>query len=298
MTERYLDLNGTTLFVDDRGDPRAPALLYVHGGPGMSCFDFMAVQGDRLAGSLRLVGVDQRGVLRSGPVGTQPLTIETLIADFEAVRDRLGISSWTVLGHSAGGSYVLDYALEHPETVGSVIFDCPCWDADSTDRHRLPVAADLLQRYGHTEEAARCRELAAFDRRLTAADETHAAVQALGERYQELFFHDSEAQKRFEHLLEGSGLGDESWARGTSHATLMEDLYVDRMPLLAKLAQPSLLQHGAHDLVTSPQMIERYRSDVPTGSVVTFEESGHFCHHEQPELYADTVATFVKEQAR
>lgn len=41
--------DGVELFVDDRGPVDAPALLYVHGGPGQGCWDFMRTQGDRLA---------------------------------------------------------------------------------------------------------------------------------------------------------------------------------------------------------------------------------------------------------
>ena len=49
---------------------------------------------------------------------------------------------WAVLGHSDGGGYALQYVTSHPEAVQAVIFDCPCWDADLTDRTgclRLPA---------------------------------------------------------------------------------------------------------------------------------------------------------------
>jgi proline iminopeptidase len=52
-----VSVNGTGLFVDDRGDATAPALLFIHGGPGQSCYDFMQIQGDRLARRLRIIGV-------------------------------------------------------------------------------------------------------------------------------------------------------------------------------------------------------------------------------------------------
>ena len=41
-------------FADVRGDPGAPALLFLHGGPGQGCYDFMALQGDLLAASVPL----------------------------------------------------------------------------------------------------------------------------------------------------------------------------------------------------------------------------------------------------
>ena len=139
---RLVAVNGTRIFVDDRGDQDAPALLYIHGGPGQGCYDFMRSQGDLLARKLRIIGVDQRGTLRSDPLPVAPaLSADLLVADFEVLRTRLRIGSWAVLGHSAGGAYALRYVTSHVGAIRAVIFDCPCWDADMTDRARLPVVA-------------------------------------------------------------------------------------------------------------------------------------------------------------
>jgi proline iminopeptidase len=56
------------LYTDRRGAAAASALLFLHGGPGQGCHDFMAIQGDLLAESVRLIGIDQRGVDRSAPL--------------------------------------------------------------------------------------------------------------------------------------------------------------------------------------------------------------------------------------
>jgi proline iminopeptidase len=79
------------LYTDIRGDAAAPALLFLHGGPGQGCHDFMAIQGDLLGRSLRLIGIDQPGVDRSAPIpeGSR-LTVADLIEDCEAVRQAPG----------------------------------------------------------------------------------------------------------------------------------------------------------------------------------------------------------------
>jgi proline iminopeptidase len=294
MTQRFLDVNGTTVFVDDRGSKDAPALVYVHGGPGMGCHDFMAVQGDLLSSRLRVVGVDQRGVLRSGPVGDGTLSTRTVVDDLEAVRERLGIESWTVLGHSAGSPTALDYALWHADSLHGVVFDCPTFDADSTDRYRLPVVADLLDRYGEPEAAGRCRALAGRPERLTAADGARTAMRTLGGHYQELFFHSVPARHDFEAGMAQAGFGDETWARGASHEVLYEDLYTDRVPLLDGLTVPSLLVRGAHDLATPPDMVRRYQAGAVGGTVHVFGSSAHFPYREEPEAYAELVVAFTE----
>lgn len=170
LSAGLVEIGGTRLFVDDRGDADAPPLLFIHGGPGQGCYDFMRSVGDSLARRLRIIGVDQRGTLRSDPLpASPPLTVELLIADFEELRKTLGLSTWAVLGHSAGGHYALRYVTSHPASVCAAIFDCPCWDADLTERHRLPEVARRLAELGQLADARRCCELASKPGRLTVA---------------------------------------------------------------------------------------------------------------------------------
>ncbi len=289
-----IEVGGTRLFVDDRGDADAPPLLFIHGGPGQGCYDFMRSAGDTLAGQVRVVGVDQRGTLRSDPLpAAPPLTVELLIADFEELRTVLGISSWAVLGHSAGGHYALRYAASHPESVSAAIFDCPCWDADLTERHRLPEIARRLAELGQLADAERCRELAAKPGRLTVADGTRAAAQALGPHFMELLFHDPEGAAGFGELLADSGLSEEEWQRGNSHRPLSAALYEPLLPLLADVACPAMLIRGRDDLTATPQMVNAFTDLLPAGQMRVFEQSGHFPYLEEPAGYCRTVAEFV-----
>jgi proline iminopeptidase len=296
MPSGLVRVNDTMLFIDDRGDAAAPPLLFIHGGPGQSCYDFMQVQGDRLARRLRIIGVDQRGTLRSDPLPAEPaLTPELLIADFEALRKHLEIASWAVLGHSDGGGYALQYVTSHPETVQAVIFDCPCWDADLTDRNRLPQVARKLEALGQQADAERCRQLAAKPSRLTAADETYLAAQALGPHYMELYFHDPGCAADFSQILDESGFAEEIWERGRSHLALLPSMYETRLSLLHNVARPSLLLRGADDMVTAPEMLAQFRESAPGDTVRTFDRSGHFAYLEEAAEYCEAVTNFVMQ---
>jgi proline iminopeptidase len=294
VSATFFEVNGTRLFVDDRGEASAPALLYIHGGPGLGCYDFMHCQGDALSRSLRVIGVDQRGVLRSDglPPGA-PLSVDTLIDDFEQLRTQLGIARWAILGHSAGGGYAIDYATRHPDSVTAAVFDCPCWDCDLTDRYRLPVAAQRLMELGRVEEARACTALANKPGRITAEDCSWRVMQPLGDSYQDLFFSSREAALRYDAILDGSGLTAEQRDRGSSHLPLLADMYRPKLGLLATLTQPALLLHGRGDLVTPPSVVERFRQTVEGGRVHTFESSGHFAYLEQATEYTDVVTHFV-----
>jgi proline iminopeptidase len=298
LSARLMAVNGTRIFVDDRGDPAAPALLFVHGGPGQGCYDFMKSQGDLMAGRLRIIGVDQRGTLRSAPLPAVPaLSAGLLVADFEALRQRLRIGSWAVLGHSAGAGYALRYVTGHPGAVRAVIFDCPCWDADMTDRNRLPVVARRLEALGQLADAERCRELAAKSARLGFSDDTRAAMQTLGRHYMEQFFHDPEAAADFSELIEDSGFSQEQWQRGNSHWPLLAGLYEPLLPLLPRVRRPALLLRGRDDLVAAPGMLAAFRSSVTGGVVREFERSGHYPYLEEPAAYCAAVTEFVLAHA-
>jgi proline iminopeptidase len=280
------------LFVAEYGAADAPPLLFIHGHGGG--YHYQRCQADLLARDLRLIAPDQRGVLRSGPLRPgDPVTLDVLLADFEELREQLGIERWAILGHSAGGNYAVEYAIRYPSAVSAVIFDCPCWDFDANDRHRLPIFAHLYDEAGDTERAAACRALAATPRRLTADDKTYELAWGLGDRFQDLSFHDPSRRPDFFRLGEEAGFSDEMWSYGNSHLATLPELYTSKLERLPLLTQPSLLIEGIDDLATDPVSVEAYRSGVPAGQVVTFERSGHFPHFEEAERYAELVRRFV-----
>jgi len=295
---RLIRVNGARIYVDDRGDPAAPPLLFIHGGPGQGCYDFMRGQGELLASRLRVIGVDQRGTLRSDPLPAAPaLTADLLVADFEALRRRLRIESWAVLGHSAGAAYALKYVTGYAGAVRAALFDCPCWDADMTDRYRLPVVARQLEELGQLADAERCHELAARSSRLTFSDGTRQAMQALSTRYMDQFFHDPDSATDFIELLADSGFSEEQWQRGNSHWPLLAALYEPVLALLPRIRRPAMMLRGRDDLVAAPGMLAAFAESVSGGTILTFGSSGHYAYLEEPEAYCRAVTAFVLEHA-
>lgn len=92
------------LFADLRGAAGDPPLLFLHGGPGQGCYEFMAMQRDHLVRMVRLIGLDQRGVGRSAPLPHgAPLTQADLVDNCEQVRRALGCAG-SVVWRSAGAA--------------------------------------------------------------------------------------------------------------------------------------------------------------------------------------------------
>lgn len=292
------------LYADIRGDAAAPPLLFLHGGPGQGCHDFMALQGDRLAASVRLIGLDQRGVDRSAPLPEDaPLAIADLVEDCEAVRKELGIERWAVLGQSFGGSLALRYAAAHPAAVAAVAFENPVWDLAASARAALPRVALMLTERGRQDAALAALASAAREdsaRPLRAA--YVAALDALGAD-REVFFVPSPATRarlaeiRAAHERPDGAAGDEGSIRHHLAITADDGAYESLLGLLARLAAPALLITGGYDPLTSPGQRDAFRRASPGHRLLEVAGAGHFVHADDPLQYASAVSDFVRSAA-
>src|SRR5689334_4716804 len=73
---RMVTVRGKRLYVEVSGPDSAPPLVFIHGGPGTGSWDFGRYQKARLSSRIRLIQFDQRGALRSDPIGEdEPFTL-------------------------------------------------------------------------------------------------------------------------------------------------------------------------------------------------------------------------------
>jgi len=88
-------------------------VVVLHGGPGSGSQPDATRLFD--LARFKVVLIDQRGTGRSTPRGgVRHNRTDRLIDDIEAVRVRLGIERWGVLGGSWGAALALAYAGRHP----------------------------------------------------------------------------------------------------------------------------------------------------------------------------------------
>ena len=279
-----MDIRGTRLYVDQRGPEDAPALLFVHGGPGAGSYDFTSFQGDRLARKLRLVGVDQRGVQQSDPL-SGPITETDLVADFEALRETLCVERWSILGHSYGGRLALRYAVTHPDTVTKVIFENPGWDMVLATDTLLRAGLPLLPGVEFPSHAGPATK-AMWQERMTL-------LGSLGDRRMDIYLG---PDARGLQLPADTELADDFHSRSGRFAdeiTRTAEFAESLLPLLARITQPALLIKGEYDPATSAEEIERFREDVPHGTYYFATGAGHFVHAEQPDVYTELVTDFA-----
>jgi len=308
-------LTSQGLYTDIRGDADAPAMLFLHGGPGQGCHDFMAIQGDLLGRSVRLIGIDQRGVDRSAPMpvktdsedgrraeGGAGLTVADLVEDCEAVRQALGIERWAVAGQSFGGRLALRYAAAYPGHTSAVIFENPVWDMAASVRAALPPIAAMLAERGNTKAAQAALAAAGGEQAAGPLREAYlAALRALGEDRESFFVPSAETRARLAEVRraherpEGSA-GDEGSLR--HHLAIVADPASEEpiQHLLSGLPVPLLLIVGGRDPLTSPQQREAFLA-APRSQVLEVPAAGHFVHADDALQYASAVSAFVRSVA-
>ncbi|MFA6229857.1 MAG: prolyl aminopeptidase [Rhodanobacter sp.] len=110
-----------TLHVEECGNPTGLPVIFLHGGPGAGVSTYHRRFFD--PARYRIVLFDQRGAGQSTPFAElADNTTAHLIADIEAIRERLGIERWVVFGGSWGSTLALAYAQAHPErSLGLVL---------------------------------------------------------------------------------------------------------------------------------------------------------------------------------
>jgi proline iminopeptidase len=115
---------GHSIYWEACGNPSGKPALFLHSGPGGGC----SANNRRLfdPDRYRIVLFDQRGCGRSRPhasaeAGLRDNTTAHLVSDMEALRWRLEIDRWLLLGGSWGATLALAYAQTHPERVSAIV---------------------------------------------------------------------------------------------------------------------------------------------------------------------------------
>lgn len=108
------------LYYEESGNPRGKPVVFLHGGPGGGTDAKMRQFFNPKR--YRIVLFDQRGCGKSRPAASLvDNTTWHLVADVEALREKLGIERWQVFGGSWGSTLALAYAQKHPERCTELV---------------------------------------------------------------------------------------------------------------------------------------------------------------------------------
>ncbi|MED2934582.1 alpha/beta hydrolase [Bacillus wiedmannii] len=295
-TGKYMNIRGKKLYVETYGNLKNKPVLYLHGGPGESCYDFSFHQAERLKDSLYVIMIDQRGVCRSEEITEdEAFGLHDLIEDCEELKKVLQIEKWSVIGHSFGGYLALLYASIYPSSIEKIIFEAPTFDFALTSRALLQKTGHLLKKYGKEEVA---EESIAYSSSNATSEELLEAYIRLSNELEE---NRTEIYNYKEDVTDESLYSDEEWEVFLNRSKIHFDrlkvegaVHTSLLQKIKDIQNPMLLIVGKHDVVTCEKQIEIFNKDAQNGDCIVFEESGHTPHYEEADRFAEIVIQFLK----
>lgn len=272
----YIQVGDVELYLEDVGPEDAPAIAFVHGGPGGSSYTFREGVGEDLE-DYRVLYFDQRGSGRSPALPPEPqlFTIDALALDLEALRRKLGIAEWTLLSHGFGAVAALEYTRKYPQHVDGLILVAP-W-------------------VNYPELARRLFQMALALRGLPDAEAPADPMLALREAFREvepkavfdaLMFPSEHSRLEYEWLAEGSGiLGNE----GPGQMFVYNGLWnLDYTAYLLDSPMAPAMIVGAKDGTSYPEQAE-WVADLTGGSLEVLEGAGHYPWMDEPEAFREVL---------
>ena len=263
-----LPIRDVSLFVKvmGQGDP----LLLMHGGPGLDHSTLSSLE--PLADRFTLIFYDHRCNGRStGAV--ESMTFENLTADADALRHRLGLEHWAVLGHSFGGLVALEYALRYPTRLSHLLLLDTCADAHWVQH----IAPEILAKRGYgaaTVDAARRffggdlkpNEMLRVSRRFVGAYYYHLGLLQAPKAFLSGF----RVKMRPEAFVFGFKELYTGW-------TVMDQLHAIDVPTLVLAGRFDFLSPSEHNAIVADRL--------PDATLAIIERAGHLAHEEQtPEV--------------
>jgi proline iminopeptidase len=280
------ELNGVELYLEDTGPKDAPALMYLHGGPGYNSYSFQDIVGESLE-QYRVVYPDQRGCGRSGQLPDNDLrfyTIDALVDDLEAVREHLGLARFTPLGHGFGAVIALEYARRFARRVENVVVINP-WV------HFPELSRTLL------EEAARLSGMSLKDVPSDSETRIERAFALLNSRDLLTALHFPNPQGRLR--LEFSDAESTLMAGGNvQEGLVLNGLWDLEYPLyFSEITRPIGVIAGTLDRTSYPGQTDWVVDLTPNAELAEIEDAGHYPWVDDLDSFVAALEHFVPKGA-
>jgi proline iminopeptidase len=269
---------------------RGPPLLLLHGGPGADHTDFLPYLLP-LARRFRLVLLDQRGSGHSTkPADPRDYRLECMVEDLEAVRRRLRIRAWCVLGHSFGGLLAQAYALAHPDRVRALALVGTASSARAID-------ADFRRILRRARPSDR-RRMAALERSgiFTRTGEYKRAYAALTARILAPYMEPDPSRVHHEFPPIATDVVRALWSEHSDFRVGGTLSGFDFTAGLRDLALPVLIVIGARDLV-SLATAEQTRAACRHASLIVIADAGHLMFIDATALFNALLESFLVRSA-
>ncbi|WP_226672419.1 alpha/beta fold hydrolase [Rossellomorea aquimaris] len=276
MEEKYLEVNGKTLFTKQKG--KGEPMIFLHGGPGGS-LDYFLPQMEPLSKDFQIIFYDQTGCGKSRVNQGHMYSIDDEISNLEELRRALNLEKVTLFGESWGSILALSYAAKYPERIDKLI---------------------LTAAVGLTSE-----DYCAFKQNLFRKLGFYKKVLLGWYSFTSLF--SSHASKKLEQLLDPYYVYSLDALRKKKEISYNKDALrhigkeLDQnYNLLQSLNElrtlPIIIAQGSHDILMPAYIKQHVMPHLPNATLTEVKESGHWTILEQPDQMVALTRSFMRSE--
>jgi L-proline amide hydrolase len=270
--------------------PGHPAVVVLHGGPG-STHDYLLNLASLAGDGRAVVHYDQIGNGGSSHLpdrGTDFWTVQLFLDELGNLLEYLGIAdSYVLFGHSWGGMLAVAHAAAKPQGMrGLIIANSPA-SYPLFLRELEVLRADLPP--GVNEELRRHEKAGT-----TYTDDYFAAARVFYQRHIcRMNPWPRDYMASFYEMYNDSTVYFTMNGPSEFHVTgTLRDWSV--VDICSEISVPTLLVAGRFDEVTEAA-IQPFIEQIPDVRCVTFEQSSHGPHLEEPERFLEVIRDYLKE---
>jgi len=261
-----------SIYYESRGEGEALVLVIGYGGNSEQWFR----QIPSLSREYRVVVLDNRGTGRSDKPDI-PYTMDMMASDIVGLLDATGIDTAHIYGVSMGGMIAQEFALRHPERVGSLVLGCTTCGIDqgvTPDAEALTLLFDMERMKQLTPE--------------------EGARQSLPFMFSQEFIDNSpDIVEQFIAMVVAYVTPLRSYMR-QAEAIMGHDTY-DRLP---QIKAPTLVISGDADRMIPPENSRLLASRIPNSELVILKNKGHGFFVEATEEASRAILDFLKRHRR
>lgn len=268
-------------------------LLALHGGPGgeHEYWEDAAKQLKKQGLDVQVTMYDQLGSWYSdSPDFSDPknrediLNYDYFLNEVDEVRDKLGLDNFYLIGQSWGGLLVQEYAAKFGQHLKGAIISSMVDRIDDYTEHLEEVREKALT----PEQVAYMKDCEAkgdYDN-----DKYQSYVDILNEGYI-----DRKQPSKLSHLIDVTNTDIYGAFQGDNEFVVTGKLAEwDFTDQLKNIKVPTLVTFGEHEtmpIATGKRMAEM----IPNAKFVSTPEGGHHHMVDNPDVYYDHLATFIRE---
>jgi esterase len=274
-TSHLVTIDGLTHRYLRWGEEDSPPILMLHGL--RSYAHTWAPVADALAGPHRIIAPDFRGRGESSWDPQRDYFTNRYVADIEALVALLGLTRFSIVGHSMGGTVGYAYAARHPEQVQSLIVE-DIGPGSSTST----AGADRI-----------LREMAN-----TPAD--FESIDAVREYWRGIRpdITDGALASRIEQTVRRAAAGRWEWKLDMAGITAARQSgdpagSVDLWTCVESLRCPTLVIRGARSDFLPAQTCTEMTQRQPLLQWTEVEDAGHYVHDDNPRAFIELVRGFL-----